>query len=75
MDPKPDYGYDSYKGSGKLRGKVRVATATTCICTFTPAQRHADDVSSIHIRLLICAIHAAAAAAASIAAAAVLSCS
>ena len=38
MDPEPDYGYDSYKGTGKLKGKVRVATATTCICTFTSAE-------------------------------------
>lgn len=22
MDPKPDYGLDSYKGSGKLKNKV-----------------------------------------------------
>ena len=22
MDPKPDYGYDTYTGSGKLKGKV-----------------------------------------------------
>ena len=22
MDPKPDYGYDTYTGTGKLKGKV-----------------------------------------------------
>ena len=22
MDPKPDYGYDTYKGTGKLKNKV-----------------------------------------------------
>ncbi len=22
MDPKPDYGYDSYRGTGKLKNKV-----------------------------------------------------
>jgi len=26
MDPKPDYGYTSYKGSGKLQGKVAIIT-------------------------------------------------
>src|SRR5215208_2264665 len=26
MDPKPDYGEGSYKGSGKLRGKAAVIT-------------------------------------------------
>lgn len=26
MDPKPDYGFTSYKGSGKLKGKVAVIT-------------------------------------------------
>lgn len=27
MDPKPDYGYDTYKGSGKMKGKVRLLAA------------------------------------------------
>ncbi|KAL3139642.1 hypothetical protein ABBQ38_003958 [Trebouxia sp. C0009 RCD-2024] len=26
MDPKPDYGYDSYKGSGKMKGKTALVT-------------------------------------------------
>ena len=26
MDPKPDYGEESYKGSGKLKGKAAVIT-------------------------------------------------
>lgn len=48
MDPKPDYGYDSYKGSGKLKGKVRVPMAlrhyTTvlsrhALCKSTPCGR------------------------------------
>ena len=52
MDPKPDYGYDSYKGTGKLKGKV---TATTYIHI---TRRHAHDVHDIY------AVHAAAAAAA-----------
>src|SRR4028118_1286452 len=26
MDPKPDYGEDSYQGSGKLQGKVALIT-------------------------------------------------
>jgi hypothetical protein len=26
MDPKPDYGYTSYNGSGKLQGKVAIIT-------------------------------------------------
>jgi len=26
MDPKPDYGYDTYKGSGKLKGKAALVT-------------------------------------------------
>lgn len=25
MDPKPDYGYESYKGTGKLTDKVCLA--------------------------------------------------
>jgi hypothetical protein len=28
MDPLPDYGLDSYKGSGKLQDKVAVITGT-----------------------------------------------
>lgn len=34
MDPKPDYGYDSYKGSGKLKGKVWVPTV--CVTVVQP---------------------------------------
>src|SRR3954447_27066529 len=26
MDPKPDYGEDSYRGSGKLKGKAAIIT-------------------------------------------------
>ena len=26
MNPKPDYGYDSYKGTGKLTGKIALIT-------------------------------------------------
>ena len=26
MDPKPDYGYDSYRGTGKLEDKVALIT-------------------------------------------------
>jgi NAD(P)-dependent dehydrogenase (short-subunit alcohol dehydrogenase family) len=26
MDPKPDYGYDTYKGSNKLQGKIAIVT-------------------------------------------------
>jgi hypothetical protein len=26
MDPKPDYGYTSYNGTGKLRGKIAIIT-------------------------------------------------
>ena len=26
MDPPPDYGFDTYKGSGKLKGKVNPHT-------------------------------------------------
>ena len=29
MDPLPDYGLDSYKGSGKLQNKVAVITGET----------------------------------------------
>ena len=30
MDPAPDFGYDSYKGSGKLKNKVCVLYALQC---------------------------------------------
>jgi NAD(P)-dependent dehydrogenase (short-subunit alcohol dehydrogenase family) len=26
MDPKPDYGYTSYNGTGKLQGKIAIIT-------------------------------------------------
>ena len=26
MNPRPDYGYDTYKGTGKLEGKVALIT-------------------------------------------------
>lgn len=51
MDPKPDYGYDSYKGTGKLKGKVRVASATTCVYTFT--RRHAHDEPGFQIQFVM----------------------
>jgi hypothetical protein len=28
MEPRPDYGYTSYKGSDKLQGKVAIITGT-----------------------------------------------
>jgi hypothetical protein len=30
MNPRPDYGFDTYKGSGKLTGKVRPPKFSTC---------------------------------------------
>lgn len=32
MDPLPDFGYDDYEGSGKLKGKVNVQNKPT-VCT------------------------------------------
>jgi hypothetical protein len=32
MDPLPDYGLDSYKGSGKLQDKVAVITGKNSNC-------------------------------------------
>ena len=40
MDPPPDYGFDKYQGTGKLKGKVRPRTKDNaciphrhaCIC-------------------------------------------
>ena len=40
MDPQPDYGYDSYKGSGKLKDKVRCPLPCTAQGLFVSATAH-----------------------------------
>lgn len=36
MDPPPDFGYESYKGSGKLKNKVRALSLFETIAAFLP---------------------------------------
>ena len=58
MDPPPDFGYDSYKGSGKLKNKVgssntnRVLTSFSFICGLLP---QVDKSTGTHARVITAA--------------------